>query len=102
VRKTLAARAEGIEVVAERPEEVAEAWAEEAGIKPSSALRALESVDPHVHWTVGLGKPEGLEAVLETMRLIDLLGNHQEVDWDELVDQRFIPEADRAPLPETN
>jgi NitT/TauT family transport system substrate-binding protein len=102
VRKTLAARAEGIEVVAERPEEVANAWAEEAGIKPSSALRALESVDPHVHWTVGLGKPEGLEAVLETMRLIDLLGNDQKVDWEELVDQRFIPEADRTPLPETN
>ena len=87
--------------VASNPEQVAKAWAKEAEIKPASAMKALESVDPDVHWKVGLGKPEGLEAVLETMRLIDLLGNDQEVDWDELVDQQFIPEADRGPLPET-
>jgi len=102
VRETLAARAEGIEVVADRPEEVAKAWAKEAGIKESSALRALESVDPDVHWKVGIGEPEGLEAVLETMRLIDLLGNDQKVDWEKIVDQRFIPESDRTALPESN
>ncbi len=101
VRETLAARAEGIDYVASNPEQVAKAWAKEAEIKPASAMKALESVDPDVHWKVGLGKPEGLDAVLETMRLIDLLGNDQEVDWDELVDQQFIPEADRGPLPET-
>ena len=102
VKETLAARAEGIEVVADRPKEVAKAWAKEAGIKESSALRALESVDPDVHWKVGLGEPEGLESVLETMRLIDLLGNDQKVDWEKIVDQRFIPESDRTALPESN
>jgi NitT/TauT family transport system substrate-binding protein len=101
VKETLAARAEGIDFVAENPQRVAKAWAEEAEIEESSAMRALKSVDPDVHWKVGLGKPEGLESVLETMRLIDLLGNDQEVDWEELVDQRFIPEADRVELPET-
>jgi NitT/TauT family transport system substrate-binding protein len=101
VRETIAARKEGIEFIAAEPEKVAQAWAKEAEIKPESALNALESVEPDVHWKVGLGKPEGLDSVLETMRLIDLLGNDQEVDWNELVDQQFIPESDRGPLPAT-
>jgi NitT/TauT family transport system substrate-binding protein len=101
VEAALAARAEGIEVVKEDPQRVAEAWAEEAEIEPSSAMAALESVDPEEHWSVGLRDVAGLEAVLEEMRLIDLLGNDQEVDWDGLVNQDFIPASERIELPES-
>jgi NitT/TauT family transport system substrate-binding protein len=99
VRRILAARGEGIRFVKEHPEQVARAWAEEAEIKPSSALAALRSVDADEHWSVGLGDVKRLDSVLETMRLIDLLGNKQKVDWDGLVDQSFIPPDVRIDLP---
>jgi NitT/TauT family transport system substrate-binding protein len=99
VRRILAARAEGLQFVKEHPEQVAKAWAKEAEIKPSSALAALKSVDPDEHWSVGLGDAKKLDSVLETMRLIDLLGNKQKVDWKGLVDQRFIPADQRIELP---
>jgi NitT/TauT family transport system substrate-binding protein len=99
VRRVLAARAEGIEFVKQHPDQVAKAWAREAEIEPSSALAALKSVDADEHWSVGLGDVKRLDSVLETMRLIDLLGNKQKVDWKGLVDQRFIPARERIELP---
>ena len=44
----------------------------------------------------------GLETVAEAMRLIDLLPGGQEIDWDELVVQDFIPADQRITLPEAN
>lgn len=101
VRGAIAARAEGIEFLKANPRVVAEAWAKEAEIEPESALTALESVDPDEHWAIGLRSIEGLDSVLETMRLIDLLGNDQRVDWEGLVDQDFIPAQERIELPES-
>jgi NitT/TauT family transport system substrate-binding protein len=99
VRGMLAARAEGIEVVKQDPQRVAQVWAKEAEIEPSSALKALRSIDPDEHWTVGLRDTKALAAVLEEMRLIDLLGNDQKVDWNDLVNQDFIPASERIQLP---
>ena len=54
VEKTIAARAEGLDYLKDNPDKVAEAWAKEAEIKPASALKALQTVDPDEHWVVGL------------------------------------------------
>lgn len=99
VEKTVAARAEGIEYLKRNPDRVAEAWAKEAEIKPCSAKKALETVDPEEHWVVGLDSPEALETVAEEMRLIDLLPGGQEIDWDRLVVQDFVPPDQRITLP---
>jgi ABC-type nitrate/sulfonate/bicarbonate transport system substrate-binding protein len=102
VKRTVAARAEGLEFLKRDPESVAKAWAKEAEIKPENALKALRSVDPEKHWVVGLDSPEALETVAEEMRLIDLLPGGQEIDWDGLVVQDFIPADQRITLPGGN
>jgi NitT/TauT family transport system substrate-binding protein len=99
VEKTVAARAEGIEYLKRNPDRVAEAWAKEAEIAPASAKKALESVDVEQHWVVGLDSPEALATVAEEMRLIDLLPRGQEIDWDRLVVQDFVPSDQRITLP---
>jgi NitT/TauT family transport system substrate-binding protein len=99
VEKTVAARAEALEVIKDDPEAVAEAWAREAEISPESAMKALESVEPDEHWVVGLASPKALETVAEEMRLIDLLPGGQEIDWDALVVQDFVPPDERITLP---
>ena len=102
VKRTVAARADGLEFLKRDPESVAKAWAKEAEIKPENALKALQSVDPEKHWVVGLDSPEALETVAEEMRLIDLLPGGQEIDWDGLVVQDFIPADQRITLPGGN
>ena len=78
---------------------MARAWAKEAEIKPASALKALQTIDPDEHWVVGLDSPKALETVAEEMRLIDLLPGGQEIDWNKLVVQDFVPADQRITLP---
>jgi NitT/TauT family transport system substrate-binding protein len=99
VERTIKARADGLEFLKANPDQVAEAWAEEAEIEPESARKALETVDPEEHWVVGLDSPEALNTVAEEMRLIDLLPGGQRIDWDRLVVQDFIPPDQRIELP---
>ena len=99
VQKTIDARAQAIEVIKRDPEKVAREWAREAEIEPSSALKALRSVDPDGHWVVGLDSTKALESVAEEMRLIDLLPGGQDIEWNELVDQSFVPADERIRLP---
>jgi NitT/TauT family transport system substrate-binding protein len=99
VEKTLAARAEGLEYLKRNPGHIAEVWAKEAEIEPSSARKALETIDPDKHWVIGLDSPEALQTVAEAMRLIDLLPGGQEIDWNKLVVQDFVPADERITLP---
>ena len=102
VRNTITARAQGLDYLKENPDKIARVWAKEAEIKPASALKALQTIDPDEHWVVGLDSPRALETVAEEMRLIDLLPGGQEIDWDELVVQDFIPADQRITLPGGN
>ena len=102
VQKTITARAQGLEYLKDHPEEIARVWAKEAEIKPASALKALETIDLDEHWVVGLDSSKALETVAEEMRLIDLLPGGQEIDWDALVVQDFIPADQRITLPGGN
>jgi NitT/TauT family transport system substrate-binding protein len=99
VQRTIAARAQGIEFLKANPDRVARAWAKEAEIEPSSALKALRTVDPDEHWVVGLASTKALETVAEEMRLIDLLPGGQRIDWSKLVVQDFVPADQRIRLP---
>jgi NitT/TauT family transport system substrate-binding protein len=99
VQKTIQARAEAIEYLKRNPDRIARVWAKEAEIEPSSALKALETIDPDEHWVVGLDSPEALETVAEEMRLIDLLPGGQSIDWDKLIVQDFVPADQRIELP---
>jgi NitT/TauT family transport system substrate-binding protein len=99
VRRTIEARAEAIEFLKRNPDRIAKVWAQEAEISESSALKALETVDADKHWVVGLDSVQALETVAEEMRLIDLLPGGQEIDWDALVVQDFIPRDQRITLP---
>jgi NitT/TauT family transport system substrate-binding protein len=99
VAGTIAARADAIEYLKGHVDAVARAWAKEAEIEPSSARKALETVDPDEHWVVGLDSREALETVAEEMRLIDLLPGGQEIDWKRLVVQDFVPPDERITLP---
>ena len=98
-RSTIEARAEAIEFLKRNPDRIAKVWAKEAEIEASSALKALETVDPDEHWVVGLDSAKALETVAEEMRLIDLLPGGQEIDWNRLVVQDFIPPDQRITLP---
>ncbi len=99
VQNTIKARAEAIEFLKRNPDRIAKVWAKEAEIEESSALKALETVDPDQHWVVGLDSATALETVAEEMRLIDLLPGRQKIDWNRLVVQDFIPPDQRITLP---
>ena len=99
VKSTIEARAEAIEFLKRNPDRIAKVWAKEAEIEESSALKALETVDPDQHWVVGLDSAKALETVAEEMRLIDLLPGGQKIDWNRLVVQDFIPPDQRITLP---
>ncbi|MGH3089216.1 MAG: ABC transporter substrate-binding protein [Rubrobacteraceae bacterium] len=75
----------------ENPQEAAAAWAANGDVSEEEALESLETIDPSAYYTTSLS-PESLNTVVEEMKLIDLLEQDDEVDWEELLDQQFLPE----------
>lgn len=88
---------QGIDAVVEDPASTAAAWAENSEVPEEAALASLEQIDVEAYYGTRLN-PEGLSTTIDQMRAIDLLGDSEEVDWEQLIDQRFLPDDEHIDL----
>jgi NitT/TauT family transport system substrate-binding protein len=95
----LQARARAIDWINENPQEAAEMWAQEGDFEVEAATAALERVLEDDYYGVGFHQ-DGMSAVDEQMRLIDLVEEDAEIPWDELLDQSFLPDDAESVDPE--
>jgi len=88
----LAARARAVEWTKQHPEEAAAMWAKEADLDPEVAIAALKTVLEDDWYGVGFDA-EGLQAVDEQMKLIDLVPPGQDIPWEDLIDTSLLPQG---------
>jgi NitT/TauT family transport system substrate-binding protein len=90
---------QAIDFTLENLEEAAAAWANNSEVAEDAALQSLQTIDPSTYYSTAL-TAGALNTTVEEMRAIDLLEPGDEVDWEELLDQQFLPEDQRVDLAE--
>lgn len=88
---------QAIDFTLDNPEEAATAWANNSEVSEEDALESLEIVDPSAYYSIEL-TAGALNTAVSQMKAIELLEPDQEVDWEELIDQQFLPEDQRVDL----
>jgi NitT/TauT family transport system substrate-binding protein len=86
---------QAIDFTVENPQEAAAAWVANSEVTEKDALESLQTIDPSSYYTTALSA-QALNTVVEEMKAIDLLESGDEVDWEELLDQQFLPEDRRV------
>ncbi len=86
---------QGIDFTLDNPQEAAAAWAQNSEVAEDAALGSLEAIDPSKYYSTAL-TADALNTVVEEMEAIELLGPDDEVDWEELLYQEFLPEEKRV------
>jgi NitT/TauT family transport system substrate-binding protein len=99
VQNLVNAYQQAVDFTISNPEQAAEAWVSNSEIPEDAALESIEWVDPSSYYEVKVN-PDGLNTVVEQMKAIDLLEPNDEVDWEGLLDQQFLPEDKRVDLAE--
>lgn len=82
---------QAIDFTLENPQEAAAAWAKNGEVTEKDALKSLQAIDPSAYYSTALSAG-ALNTTVRQMRAIDLLEEDEEVDWDDLLDQQFLPE----------
>ena len=72
---------------------------EQLGGRRGRRSAILSAIDPSTYYSTAL-TAGALNTTVEEMRAIDLLEPGDEVDWEELLDQQFLPEDQRVDLAE--
>lgn len=86
---------QAVDFVLESPEDAAAAWSKNSEVAEEDAVASLEAIDPSSYYSTGLNA-DSLNLVTEEMKAIKLLEEGDEVSWDELLDQQFLPEDKRV------
>lgn len=82
---------QAIDFTLENPDKAAAAWAKNSEVSEEDALKSLEAIDPDAYYSTALNAG-ALNTAVREMREIELLEPGDEVDWDNLLDQQFLPE----------
>jgi NitT/TauT family transport system substrate-binding protein len=90
---------QAIDFTLENPQEGAAAWANNSEVAEEDALESLQTIDPSKYYSTAL-TAGALNTTVEEMKAIDLLEPDDEVDWEGLLDQQFLPEDQRVDLSE--
>jgi NitT/TauT family transport system substrate-binding protein len=88
---------QSIDFTVDNPQEAAAAWSKNSEVSEDVALQSLESIEMSEYYTTSLNV-EALNTIVEEMKLIDLLEPDAQVEWEELIDQQFLPEDKRIDL----
>lgn len=88
---------ESIDFTLEDPEKAAAAWAKHSETTREDALKSLETIDPSAYYSTAL-TAGALNTAVKQMKAINLLEPDDEVEWEDLVDQQFLPESKRVDL----
>ncbi len=86
---------QAIDFTLNNPQEATAAWANNSEVAEDAALGSLEAIDPSKYYSTAL-TADALNTVVEEMKAIELLEPGDEVDWEELLDQQFLPEDKRV------
>lgn len=81
---------QAIDFILDDPEKAAAAWAKNSEVPEEDALKSLQTIDPGAYYSTALTAGSLNNAVRE-MREIELLEPGDEVEWDDLLDQQFLP-----------
>ena len=93
------ARANGAEFVAESPDETAEIFsAGVEGFDEEVIREAIENTEPSEYYATGGFDVEGLQNVDVAMRAVDLIDEDEEIPWDEIIDQSYLPEDEQIDI----
>lgn len=79
----------------ENPEEAGSIWAKNADVEEEVAISAVKRGTEVEFWDTTF-YPEALNNTVEGMRMGGVLEQGEEINWDELLDQSFLPEDKRA------
>jgi NitT/TauT family transport system substrate-binding protein len=90
---------QAVDFTLENLEEAAAAWANNSEVAEEAALESLQIIDPSTYYSTAL-TAGALNTTVEEMKAIELLEPGDEVDWEELLDQQFLPEDQRVDLAE--
>jgi NitT/TauT family transport system substrate-binding protein len=88
---------QAVDFTLENLEEAAAAWANNSEVAEEAALESLQIIDPSTYYSTTL-TAGALNTTVEEMKAIELLEPGDEVDWEELLDQQFLPEDQRVDL----
>lgn len=86
---------QAVDFLVENPQEAAAAWVKNGDVSEKEALESLQTIEPAKYYATSLSA-QSLNTVVEEMKLIDLLDPDEEVDWEGLLDQQFLPEDQRV------
>ena len=90
---------QGIDFTLEKTQEAAAAWSKNSEVAEDAAVGSLEAIEPAKYYSTSLST-NALNTVVKEMKSIELLKPGDKVDWEELVDQQFLPEDQRVDLAE--
>ncbi len=90
---------QAIDFTLENPQEAAAAWANNSEVAEEDALESLQLIDPSRYYSTAL-TAGALNTTVEEMRAIELLEPDDEVNWEKLLDQQFLPEDRRVDIAE--
>jgi NitT/TauT family transport system substrate-binding protein len=90
---------QAVESTLDDPRAAAAAWAKNSDVTEKDALKSLRAIDPAAYYSTSL-TAGALNTTIEEMRAIDLLDPDEQIDWEGLVDQQFLPEDKRVDLAE--
>lgn len=82
---------QAIDFTLENPEKAAAAWAKNSEVPEEDALKSLKAIDPGAYYSTAL-TAGSLNTAVREMREIELLEKGDEVEWDDLLDQQFLPD----------
>lgn len=97
VERFLKAYRKSVEWIYNNPEEAAKIYAKSAEIDEQASISAVAEVAAFKHWSPTI-QAKSLKQVLTGMQAVGTLKNPDDIDWNDLLDQQFIPENERLDI----
>lgn len=90
---------QSIDFTLKNPEKAAAAWSKNSEVSEEDALKSLKAIEPDAYYSTALNAG-ALNTTVQEMREIELLESGDEVKWDELLDQQFLPDDKQVNIAE--
>lgn len=97
VERFLRAYRKSVEWTYAHPEEAAKYFAKTAEIDEAASISAVAEAAAFEHWSPVI-LPESMKQVLVGMQAVGTLKNPDDIDWNDLLDQRFLAEDERLDI----
>ncbi len=97
VERFLKAYRKSVEWVYKNPEEAAKYFAKYAEIDENASISAVAEVAAFEHWNPVI-QVESIQQAVAGMQAVGTLKNPDDIDWNDLLDQRFLAENERLDI----